>query len=167
MHPSSEARCNVGSMPVRNNQGEKYIQHHHFTVRDKYLTSSFQNWQFALQPQQRWPSIYRLGGTVPCSSPRRRGHSLCFQSAERRAPRVQQLDRMGLITQLPFVLVEEHWFSLSKATLSPALCMLFNRYINTHLPLGIGLRIHFKYSNECSRCISLYRFPWRRSCAHQ
>lgn len=132
MHPSSEAWCNVGSMPVRNNQGEKYIPYHHFTVRDKYLTSSFQNWQFALQPQQRWPSIYRLGGTVPCSSPRRRGHSLCFQSAERRAPRVQQLDRMGLITQLPFVLVEEHWFfSFKGHTLTCFMYAVYQVYKHT------------------------------------
>lgn len=69
---------------------------------------------------------------------------------------------MGLIIQLFFVLVEEHWFSLLKATLSPDFCMLFIRCINIYLPLGMALRIHCEYSNGCSRDISPCRFPWRR-----
>lgn len=53
-------------------------------------------------------------------------------------------------------------FSL-EAILSPGFCMLFIRYINIYLSLCMGLRIHLKYSNGCSRGISMDRSPWRRS----
>ena len=62
-----------------------------------------------------------------------------------------------MIIQLLFAVVDEHLFSLLRAVLTLWLCMLFISYIHIYLALDIGLRIYFKYSDECSRSISVYR----------